>query len=141
MADASRQGRVLVASVGGEPKLAIRQPSSCSPSRGLSQPPPSREAAIRASAEPAEGRCGHARRLSREAREAALVAARFHQEEAIGRFQVTLLVVRVAAVSRAPRTHSPNHFGLRRHLEADARQSASLEEPTRATTRCRVLRR
>ena len=134
MTDASREGRALVAS--GAPEPTIRQPSTCSSSRGLPNPPPSRKAAIGTVAGPPT-----ARRSSRDAREAAVVAAKLHHEDAVDGFKLRFPVIHVAAASCAPRTQSPDHFGLRSHLEANARRSASPEEPARTTARCRVSRR
>ena len=122
MADASREGRALVAS--GVPVPTIRPPSSCSRSQGLPQPPPSGKAAIGDAAVPPT-----ARRSLRDAREAAVVAAKLHHEDAIGRFQARFPVIHVAAVTCAPRAQSPDHFGLRRHLEAYARRSSRPGRP------------
>ena len=70
-----------------------------------------------------------------------MVAAKLHHEDAVDQFQLNFPAIRVAAVSCAPRSQSPDQFGLRSHLEANARRSTSPEEPARTTACCRVSRR
>ena len=71
MTEASREGRALVAS--SAPGPIVRPPSTCRTLRGLLKPPPSKNPAAGAVTRPPT-----ARQSSRDAQEAAVVAAKLH---------------------------------------------------------------
>ena len=112
LAEASRDGRAMVAGGGTQP--AVPGGSKCSLSRGRPQiaPPTNRRRS------PAASALSHPSQSPATARKAAALQAEEEQREAIARYRP---FIQVAAVSAAPRSSSPDPFGLGRHLAINRR--------------------
>ena len=113
MTEASRQGRALVSSRQPEPTV-VGRPSSCRLERH--QPKPRTGAYPRQAGErsPSEDRTANRAR-------AAAIAER-EEKAAIDRFRPFIQIASVRVTQPETRQPSPDHYGLRRHLERDKRQ-------------------
>ena len=126
LADASREGRARVAGCGPQP---VKQgTSTCSLSQG--RPP--------MASRPPAGRIESPGRLPpAAAQKRAEERAEAEQRQAINRFRP---FIQVAAVSAAPKSKSPDPFGLRRLLAWDSAPGIPREDP-RPKTQARDPRR
>ena len=123
LADASRQGRALVAGCAPQPACSRpRRPSTCQLTR--SQPLPAASQQPAGQVQSSARRPPASRQRAAEARSAA-TRAEDEERQAIDRFRP---FIRVAAVSATPRPTSPDHFGLRRHLECGSGSNVPRED-------------
>ena len=160
LADASRQGRASVASCGpraqdsasgfsvraperqnSASKFSVRAPEhqdSASGCQSVSRQSLGRQVQTQGRSQsqyrPASRLPPPAKRRSAAELRADSTFAEDEQVRAIARFQRLNPVVRVAAISAVRRAPSPDHYGLRRHVEDDARQANSPEEQPSATS-------